>query len=129
MGDPVQWYPAVITKKTCFEAHQQYRYTVRYTQDGVVKSYFSDRIRVRNDAGRSAYDMAPDTILELLDERDRAVATAAAAASIMSGLCGENTGNLLASFLATPWMLSAADELLTDQPMPEWVAFGAKLSE
>merc|ERR1711964_385463 len=82
-----------------------------------------------DDAERSAYDnfMAPDTISQLMDERDRAVATAAAAASIMSGLCGEHSGSLLASFLATPWMLAAADELLTDQPMPEWVAIGAKL--
>merc|ERR1711964_509331 len=58
------------------------------------------------DEGYSARTMAPDTMRALQDERDRAVTTAAVAASIMSGLCGENTGSLLASFLATPWMLS-----------------------
>merc|ERR1711964_668203 len=67
--------------------------------------------------------LAPDTMRTLQDERDRAVSTAAVAASIMSGLCGENTGSLLVSFLATPWMLSRI------QPMPEWVAFGARLRQ
>merc|ERR1711964_565690 len=65
-----------------------------------------------DDEGRSPRTLAPDTMRALLDERDRAVTTAAVAASIMSGLCGENTGSLLASFLATPWMLSRI-------PMPE----------
>merc|ERR1711964_190308 len=71
--------------------------------------------------GRSARTMTPDVIRALLEERDRAVTTAAVASSIMSGLCGENSGSLLASFLATPWMLAQL------RPMPEWVAFGATL--
>merc|ERR1711964_758258 len=67
-----------------------------------------------DDEGRSPRTLAPDTMRTLQDERDRAVTTAAVAASIMSGLCGEN-------FIATPWMLSRI------QPMPKWVAFGASL--
>merc|ERR1711964_391771 len=59
-----------------------------------------------DDDGCSARTLTPDTMHALLDERERDVTTAAVAASIMSGLCGENTGSLLASFLATPWMLS-----------------------
>merc|ERR1711900_81328 len=71
--------------------------------------------------GRSPRIFAPNVMRALLEDRERAVTTAAVASSIMSGLCGENTGSLLASFLATPWMLKQI------KPMPWWVAFGAKL--
>jgi len=71
--------------------------------------------------GLSPRTLAPDVMRILEKERDRAVTTAAVASSLMSGLCGEHSGSLLASFLATPWMLTRT------QPMPEWVHFGAKL--
>merc|ERR1711964_940082 len=70
---------------------------------------------------RSARTMAYEMMCTLMDERKRAVTTASVAASLMSGLCGEHSGSLLASFLATPWILSRI------QPKPEFVAIGVNL--
>merc|ERR1711964_745706 len=63
----------------------------------------------------------------LAKERHHAVNTAAFAFSLMSGLCGEHSGTLLASFLATPWMLKQIQSNKLCKPW--WVNFGARLRE